>query len=54
MTSFSHYPLKLRGYSKSVVEHDKIKILGNLMYFILYLTIVLTMTTFFYQPKTFN
>ena len=53
MTSFLHYPQHTevsRGQSENVI---KWKFGSNLMYFILYLTDVLSMNNFFELPPNF-
>ena len=54
MTSFSHYlPAFEVSRRKSVTERDKMKVWGNLMYFISYLTDILTVTNFLHHPPNF-
>ena len=62
MTNFSHSPPPSPPFSRQHIEVSrsqlenviKSKVGGNLMYFISYLTDVLSMTNFFPLPLTFN
>ena len=53
MTSFLHYPQHIEISRVRPDDVMKWKFGGNLMYFILYLTDVLTMANFFALPPNF-
>ena len=54
MTYFSSYPQHFKVSRSQLQNVIEWKFRGNLMYFISYLTDVLTMTKFFALPQTFN